>query len=270
MSAPYRLKTAGLTINLRREGEGPPLLFLGGSNFDLSIDAPVFDSRLPEHFSVAAADPRGLGATEAPEGDWSMADYAQDALDLLDALAWEHVDILGESFGAMVAMHLAALAPQRVHRLALAAGSAGGAGGSSYPVQKILEIDDAHLRASTALEILDTRFKALRLSSPDEAEILIRARMTADMRFQDSRDNARGYPRLLAARADHDAWHLLPNISTPTLVFCGVHDAQAPPERAENIVRAMPDATLHRLDGGHSHCFATSEAVDIILTQWRN
>lgn len=268
MSAPYRLKTAGLTINLRQEGNGPPLLFLGGSNFDLSINTAVFDSRLPEHFTVAAADPRGLGATEAPDGDWSMADYARDALDLLDALAWERVDVLGESFGAMVAMHLAAMAPQRVQRLALAAGSAGGAGGSSYPVQKILAIDDAHLRASTALEILDTRFKTLRTSSPAEAESLVRARMAADERFLNSQDNIHGYPRLLAARAGHDAWDLLPTISVPTLVFCGLHDAQAPPQRAENIVKAMPDATLHRIDGGHSHCFASSEAVDIILSQW--
>lgn len=268
MSAPCRLKTAGLTVNLRQEGSGPPLLFLGGSNFDLSINAPVFDSALPTHFTVAAADPRGLGATDAPDGDWSMVDYAQDALDLLDTLGWDQVDVLGESFGAMVAMHLTALAPERIKRLALAAGSPGGAGGSSYPVQQFLGIDDTHLRARAALAILDTRFEELLKSSPDEAEQRIRARMEVEKRFRESHRNAEGYPRLLAARAGHDAWQLLPEIAAPTLVFCGLHDAQAPPQRAENIVRAMPHATLHAIDGGHTHCFATSEAVDIILGQW--
>ncbi len=268
MSASCRLQTAGLTVNLRQEGSGPPLLFLGGSNFDLSINALVFDSALPTHFTLAAADPRGLGASDAPDGDWSMMDYAQDALDLLDALGWDQADVLGESFGAMVAMHLTALAPKRVKRLALAAASPGGAGGSSYPIQQFLGIDDAHLRARATLEILDTRFVELLKSSPEEAEQRIRARMAVEKRFRDSHRNAEGYPRLLAARAGHDAWQLLSQIVTPTLVFCGLHDAQAPPQRAENIVRKMPNATLHAIDGGHAHCFATSEAVDIMLAQW--
>lgn len=268
MTATYRLKTAGLTFNVRQEGSGPPLLFLGGSNFDLSINAPVFDSDLPKHFTVVAADPRGLGATDAPDGDWSMKDYAQDALHLLDALGWNKADVLGESFGAMVAMHLAALAPDRVQRLALAAGSPGGAGGSSFPVQTLLEIEDAHLRARTTLGILDTRFETLLQTSPDEAEQRIQSRITAERRFRTSHDNAQGYPRLLAARAGHDAWQLLPDIHIPTLVFSGRHDGQAPPQRAENIVRAMPDATLYSIDGSHSHCFATSEPVDIILEHW--
>ncbi|MFT4730991.1 MAG: hypothetical protein ACI9UN_005526, partial [Granulosicoccus sp.] len=54
-----RLKTAGLTVNCRIEGSGPPLLFLGGSSFDQAIKAPVFDSDLAKYFTFAACDPRG-------------------------------------------------------------------------------------------------------------------------------------------------------------------------------------------------------------------
>ncbi len=97
-------------------------------NFDLSINAPVFNSGLSDHFTVAAADPRGLGATDAPDGEWSMSDYAQDALDIMDALGWDDAFLLGESFGAMTALHLVTAAPERVVGLALAAGSSGGAG----------------------------------------------------------------------------------------------------------------------------------------------
>jgi pimeloyl-ACP methyl ester carboxylesterase len=59
MSQSQRLKTAGLTVNYRIEGSGPPLLFLGGSSFDQAIKAPVFDSELPKYFTFAACDPRG-------------------------------------------------------------------------------------------------------------------------------------------------------------------------------------------------------------------
>lgn len=268
MSAPYRLKTHSLTANVRKEGSGPPLLFIGGSNFDLSLKAPVFDSALPKYFTVAAADHRGLGAADAPTGEWSMQHYAQDTIALLDALGWAQADVLGESFGAMVAMHLAAQVPERVRRMALAAGSAGGAGGSSYPIHEFLEITDPYQRAQAALCVLDTRFEALQERSPMEAAKQVRRRMEADLAFQQSHDNAAGYPRLLAARATHDAWPLLPTIRVPTLVFSGQYDGQALPERARLMADALPNARHYSVAGAHNLCFACAEPVDIILSHW--
>jgi len=157
VSPPYRIKTATLHVNVRVGGSGPPLLFLGGSNFDLSLKALVFDSQLPQHFTVAAADPRGLGATDAPDGDWTMKDYAQDALALLDALNWDSACVLGESFGAMTALHLAALAPERITRLALAAASPGGVGGSSYPVEAEALFIASHNNATGYPRLLQAR-----------------------------------------------------------------------------------------------------------------
>ena len=60
-----------------------------------------------------------------------MAEYAADALALLDAVGWERPRVLGISFGGMVAQELAATAPERIARLALLCTSPGGAGGSS-------------------------------------------------------------------------------------------------------------------------------------------
>lgn len=265
MTAPYRLKTAGLTVNLRVQGAGPPLLFLGGSNFDLSIRAPGFDSLLPQHFTMAAADPRGLGATDAPEGEWKMQTYAQDALDLLNALGWDRADILGESFGAMVALHLAALAPTRINRLALAAGSPGGAGGSSYQINRLLNIADPYLRARTALSIKDCRFTE---QSTEAAEQAILGRIHSDAAFMASHSNAVGYPRLLRARAAHDAWAKLPGITAHTLVFAGRYDCQAPLSCASNIAKAMPNATLHIVEGDHGLCFGRPEPVETLIECW--
>lgn len=268
MTAPYRLPTKGLTVNIRVEGTGAGLLFLGGSSFDLSLDPAVFNSALPHHFTVAAADPRGLGATDAPDRDWHMHDYAQDALDLLDALGWDSTYVLGESFGAMTALHLAALAPGRITGMALAAGAAGGAGGSSYPIHTLCDIADPHARAAAALGIMDDRFAALTETSPKQARDRIEARVLAETAFLASGHNAQNHPRLLAARAVHDAWDALPDIAVPTLVFAGRYDQQAPVARAEQIVKALPDATLHTFEGGHSVCFATPEPADLLISAW--
>lgn len=268
MTSTKRLTTAGITINVRVQGTGPPLLFLGGSNFDLSIRAPVFDSDLTQSFTVAAADPRGLGQTDMPDGKWTMQDYAQDALDLMNALGWDCADVLGESFGAMTALHLAALAPDRINRIALSAGSPGGAGGSSYPIHELEQITDVRLRARAALEILDCRFATQLIDEPQAASDMINARIASNVAFLGSHANAIGHPRLLDARAGHDAWDLLPDIASKTMIFAGRFDKQAPPDRAENMARTLPNSTLYWVDGGHSICFGNSKPVATILQNW--
>lgn len=265
MAVARRMATAGITVNLRVEGTGPPLLFLGGSSFDLSLRAPVFDSDLPQRFTVAAADPRGLGQTDAPDGEWTMQDYARDALQVMDALGWARAHVLGESFGAMTALHLAMLAPHRIAGMALCAGSAGGAGGSSYPIHEFKQIADPIERARAALSIVDCRFADLTEAEADER---VRARAATDAAFLASHDNAAGYPRLLRARAGHDVWTALPGITQPVMVFAGRYDRQSPPDRADNMVRALPNATLHMVEGGHSICFATPDPVAILLNAW--
>lgn len=63
MSMSRRLATSGITVHVRVDGAGPQLLFLGGTSFELSIRAPVFDSDLIQYFTVVAGDHRGLGQT---------------------------------------------------------------------------------------------------------------------------------------------------------------------------------------------------------------
>ena len=82
---------------------------------------------------VVAHDQRGLGRSSIPAGPYTMAQYAADALGLLDAVGWSTCRVVGVSFGGMVAQELAVTAPERVERLALMCTSPGGAGGSSYP-----------------------------------------------------------------------------------------------------------------------------------------
>jgi pimeloyl-ACP methyl ester carboxylesterase len=107
----------GIDVHFERGGDGPPLLFCNGSGGTLQSSAPVI-ARFREHFDVVAHDQRGLGRTTIPPGPYSMADYAADAVALLDHVGWERCALVGISFGGMVAQEIAVTWPERITRLA--------------------------------------------------------------------------------------------------------------------------------------------------------
>lgn len=261
------VQTTRLRLHMRREGKGPALLFLGGSNFDMRLRAPVFASALPAHFDVIAYEPRGLARSDAPPGDWTMRDYADDAASLLDALNIPRALVLGESFGGMTALHLATHHPDRVQAFGVMAATAGGVSGRSYPIEEFLSLP-VEAAARAALRLQDSRFAELETRAPALAADRIAKRIALETAFRACPANAAGYPRLLAARAGHDATALLDQITCPAIIMAGRHDGQAPLASVQWLAEHLPDAIMHEFDGGHGFGFATPEPMRCIIDQW--
>lgn len=236
-------------------GEAPRarVLLISGTGADLRVarsGAP--QSPLAERFEVLEYDQRGLGQTSKPDVDYTMADYADDAAALLDALGWGRVHVVGVSFGGMVAQHLAIRHPHRVDRLVLACTSPGGAGGSSYDLL-LHEQLDADERPKAAMRILDSR-NDLSADPPVFApgfERLAPVLAAWSSGGAGDPDSAMGARRQLLARRDHDAWDALPGVGAPTLCIGGRYDLQAPVENMQNLAARLPDARLVLCDGGH-------------------
>lgn len=266
------VQTSRLSLHVMQSGtkdsQLPQLLFLGGSNTDFQLNAPVFGSPLVDAFNILAYEPRGLGRSESPSGDWTMEDYARDAVALLDTLDWHEVFVVGESFGAMTAMEIAIRFPERIKKLCLMAAAPGGEGGSSYPLETLLDLP-ARQRAITALSVQDSRFTQLLDSDTTLAEILIKERMTVDAAFQASSNNAAGYPRLLSARSTHDVFARLPLIRAPTLVMSAINDDQAPMACGKAMADKIPDAEFLTFQGGHGFAFASPAPSNTIIDRWR-
>ena len=87
-------------------GTGPRLPFLNGSGATLVSSAAVI-ALLANDFDLVAHDQRGLGRTSIPPDPYTMSDYANDAIALLDHVGWETCRIVGISCGGMVAQELA-------------------------------------------------------------------------------------------------------------------------------------------------------------------
>jgi 3-oxoadipate enol-lactonase len=259
---PY-LTVRDIDICFDRAGAGPPLLAISGSGGDLRLKPNLLDSPLVRAFDVLAYDQRGLGRTSKPNKVYSMADYAEDAAALLDAVGWNRVRVVGVSFGGMVALELVLRHPDRVSKLALCSTSPGGEGGSSYPHHSLLNLS-AHERAHVMASISDTRRDAAwAADNPGELEELIRK--FSDDPFAEEPGHRSGIGRQLEARRQHDTWERLAQIRCPVLICGGLHDGIALPSSQKSMVGRIPGAALRMFEGGHQFLWQDSSAFPEII-----
>ncbi len=233
-----------VSIRYELTGTGERLLFISGTGADLRDSPRLTDGPLGQAFEILAYDQRGLGQSSVPEWPYGMADFADDAAALVQAVGWDDCLVLGVSFGGMVAQELAIAHPARVRRLVLACTSPGGAGGASYPLHELARLDPEE-RVIRQMELLDTRWDAAWRRAHPEMEAMVRERARLE------RAGDPGFANQLAARAHHDTTARLGQIGCPTLVCGGRFDGIAPPVNSEFLASSIPGAQLSFFDGGH-------------------
>lgn len=236
-------------------GQGPPVLFIGGTGGDLRTRPNVLDGPLVDGFTVLAFDQRGLGRTSKPDRAVSMADYASDAAGLLDHLGWERAHVVGVSFGGMVAQELAIRRPDLVAGLVLCCTSSGGAGRASYPLHELTALPPG-ARHRRQLAIGDTRCsEEWQDAHPQDAARALSRLVDADAAtaLREAADPAAalGARRQLEARRGHDTYDRLSGITAPTLVAAGRFDGIAPVANSEALAQRIDGARLQVFEGGH-------------------
>jgi 3-oxoadipate enol-lactonase len=247
-------------------------LFISGTGGDLRNKPSVFDGPFASHFDLVAYDQRGLGRSSVPDGPYSMADYAADAVALLDEVEWESCLVMGVSFGGMVAQELAIRCPDRVQRLLLACTSSGGRGGASFPLQTLAHLEGTE-RVERHIVLMDTRWDAGRRASHLEEW---RAMVTAISAYMDrpglgpgpndgDQTRAIGAALQLDARSRHDTSDRLGQITAPTLVCAGRYDGIAPLANSEFLAAQIPDAALAVFEGGHQFLWQDRTAFPRII-----
>ena len=245
------LETANLKIYTEEKGTGEPVLFIGGTGGDLRIKPNVLDGPLARHHRVITYDQRGLGQTEKPNGPYTMAQYADDAAALLSILKLSKVDVVGVSFGGMVAQHLAIRHPSKIRKLVLCCTSSGG-NTASYPFHELPEDITPVQRLLKLMPISDRRRgKAWQDANPDTVKKLITETENAAISDHKPADYQRGAILQIEARKDHDTNDALPKIHLPTLICAGRYDGIAPPENQTKLNELISDSRLNWYEGGH-------------------
>jgi len=259
---PY-LRVRDIDIYFDRAGTGAPLLAISSSRGDLRRKPNLLESPLPKAFDVLAYDQRGLGRTSKPDKAYSMIDYADDAAAVMDAAAWERANVIGVSFGGMVALESVLRHPDRVAKLAICCTSAGGAGGASYPHHTLQELP-ADERARLMVSISDTRCDAAwAAENPGRMGELLSG--WKDDPFADEPGHQTGITRMLQARREHDTWERLERIRCPVLICGGRYDGIALPASQERMASRIRGASLRMFEGGHLFLWQDSAAFSEIV-----
>jgi 3-oxoadipate enol-lactonase len=237
-----------LELSYERTGSGPPLLAIIGMSGTLLSWGEPFLEPLREHFEVIVYDHRGAGGSSRMEAPFTIAQLAQDAAGLLDALALDTVHVLGISMGGMVAQELALAHPERVRTLTLGCTYCGGEGSSlASPAvaQRLVE----SMRSGEREQVVRTGWEiCISPRHVDDPELYGAYRAIA-LRRPVARAVIMAQMQAIAA---HDTSTRLSQLELPTLVVHGTADELIPVHNAHLIAGHLPDARLELLDGtGH-------------------
>jgi 3-oxoadipate enol-lactonase len=188
------------------------------------------------HFRVLRYEHRGHGDSETPPGPYTVAELAGDALALLDELGVERASWIGLSLGGMVAMWVAACAPERLDRLVLACTSA------RVPSPQLYAERAGVVREQGVEPLADAVVSRwFTAAAPGTLRARFRAMLVATAR--------EGYAGCCEAVAGWDFRERLAEITAPTLVVAGAEDESTPAADTGLLVRRIPGARSVVLEG---------------------
>jgi 3-oxoadipate enol-lactonase/4-carboxymuconolactone decarboxylase len=225
----------GCRIYYRLEGSpDKPLLVLVHA---LGTDHGLWDPQIPalmRYFQVLRLDLRGHGASDAPAGDYTIAQLADD---VLAAAPRERFCYCGLSLGGMIGQWLGARHPGRIERLVLA-NTTPRADPAAFEERRKAVLE----KGIAAIEpMVMQRFFS---SKPNPWADSIRATLRST--------DPVGYAGCCSAIRDMDSRPLLPSISVPTLVIGGDEDASAPwTGHGDVLASQIPGARVAKIAAAH-------------------
>jgi pimeloyl-ACP methyl ester carboxylesterase len=109
----------GVTLAYEEQGQGdPPYVFVHGWTCDRSYFAPQVEHFSPRHRCLSV-DLRGHGQSDKPEGEYPIADYADDVAYLVEKLGLDRPIAVGHSMGGITVLQLAASHPDKVRGIVM-------------------------------------------------------------------------------------------------------------------------------------------------------
>ena len=245
-----KVKVGDIDIAYKQIGKGNnTIVLVTGLGATMDMWSPSLLNNLtnaPNDYKVIIFDNRGAGESTAGTREFTLNQFTNDTLGLLDTLNIEKTDVLGWSMGAFIAQQVASLHPDRVNNLVLYASSCGGPD-AVPPNPEVIETF-----SNTSLTPEEAAQKSIELMFPNA--------------WFETNPNYLNYFPIPAESVSPEvvdlqtkaleSWsgncQILGNITSPTLAIVGTDDYFTPSANSINIVEKVPGAWLIQIkDAGH-------------------
>jgi 3-oxoadipate enol-lactonase len=220
----------------------PALLLLN----PLGVSLDIWDEQLAalsERYELIRFDARGHGKSTigGEQQEATIELLANDALAVLEACGIARAHLCGISLGGMIAMHIAARAPDRVLKVVLS---------NTTPHMPPREAWDQRIQTVRTRGVEPLVEGTLgRWFTPEFHQA--QPERIAKVRTLLRDTSPVGYAACCAAIRDMDQRESIRNITAKTLVMGGTKDAGTTPAMAQSIASSVPEARLVMLEAAH-------------------
>jgi pimeloyl-ACP methyl ester carboxylesterase len=231
--------------------ERPTLLLLhGGPGFDHSGLAHTL-APLSDVAQLVLLDHRGQGRSDGDDpAQWNLDRWVQDLVEFCEALELERPMILGQSFGGVVALAVAARYPDLPSKLVVSSSLARFRPDRAFPMferlggPEVRAVAERHFRELTDETSDEFMRVCLPVYNPTPADPNVNARARLKLEVGNHFFRNEGLTV--------DLFPELGNIRCPTLVIGGELDPITPVADSQDIAAAIPQAEVRIFEGaGH-------------------
>jgi poly(3-hydroxyoctanoate) depolymerase len=246
----------GVRLRTSVRGQGPPLLLITGLGASLDLAEPFERELTTLGVQTISFDAPGVGQSTAYRRPRRMRGVASTVEQLLHALGYDQVDVLGVSLGGVIAQQLAHQAPQRVRRLVLAATGPGLGGLPGSPrVLLTLATPRRYDQPDYYRRVAGRIYGGAARRDPD-------ALLGGSVARFVERPSMWGYLGQLYAISGWTSLPWLGSLRQPTLVLAGDDDPIVPLVNGRILARCIPSARLRVVRGG-GHLFLLEQPARI-------
>lgn len=245
----HDVRVRGARISCLTAGHGPKqAILLHGLGGAKSSFYETVAALAPDH-TVHAIDLPGFGASSKPLGSYDPAFFARHVLRLMDALAIDEADLVGNSMGGRVALEVGLTAPGRVRTLSLLAPSmAFRRGRELVPLARALRPELAVLPPVLRPGPVRNGFWRM-IARPDRIDPAL-GDIAADEFLRTHRSAAARVAFYAAARQIYleapdgpdGFWTRLELLRPPALFIWGGEDKVVPAGFSRHVAEVLPDA----------------------------
>ncbi|WP_242901476.1 alpha/beta hydrolase [Actinomadura terrae] len=253
---------AALHVHRYGDPSGAPVVALHGTTGHGARWRRTAETFLADRF-VLAPDLRGHGRSPH-EPPWTVERHVADVLAVMDAEGVDRADLVGHSYGGMIAVHLARTAPSRVGGLVLLDPAIGLDPAEAWDEARAYLGERWFADAAEARESLAARW-------PEAPEAMLDDEVSAHLEHaEDGRTRWRYEPAaIVTAHSEMARPHLPPPPDVPTHLVIATGADLVRPEFVVDCRTALgPRLTLSQIESGHMLYIDAFQETGKLLDSW--